>query len=131
MNTVQTLIPPTWRRLKLPEHFVPTHQTSGLPHFGAVDCFAKPGTRVQVPETCELEWPHFIEWDAKNRVGGWTCYLHGLSGNTYFDTHFAMIAGPGTYAAGEIIGTVADVPHGWWAPHIHHAKHKGRYDPGV
>ncbi len=129
---VRTLIPPRWRRLKLLERFVPTHQTGGLGTlFPAIDLFAPPGTRVQVPETCEMVYRHFIEWDHTKHVGGWTCYLHGMSGNTYFVTHFETMAPEGTYAAGEIIGKVARVPHDAWASHIHEGRHHGHYNPGV
>lgn len=124
-----TLIPPWRRRVKLLRDFVPTHETGGLHGFPAIDIFGLPGARVIVPETCELIWPHLIEWNHRTRVGGWTCYLHGLSGNTYFITHLGMIAQPSTYAAGESIGTVAAVPRGWWAAHVHEGKHAGRYDP--
>ncbi len=130
--SVRTLIPPRWRRLKLLKEFTlsqpPTHQTGGLPGFPARDLFAPGGTRVQVPETCELVYRHFIEWDAKKRVGGWTCYLHGQSKNTSFVTHFETLAPEGTYAAGEIIGKVAKVPNKMWAPHIHDGIHTGHYE---
>ncbi len=126
--SVRTLIPPRWRRLKLLKDFVPTHTTGGLPGFPAIDLFAPGGTRVQVPETCELVYRHKIEWDKTKRVGGWTCYLHGASKNTYFVTHFETMAAEGTYAAGEIIGKVARVPNDWWASHIHEGRHIGHYN---
>lgn len=116
-------------QLVLPETFTATHQTGGLPSFPAVDIFMPPGTVVLAPEACVLVYRHLIAWDRVRRVGGWTCYLQGVSGNTYFDTHFATLKTEGSYARHQPIGTVASVPGGAWEPHIHHAKHRGRYHP--
>ncbi len=108
--------------------FVPTHDTGGLPNFPAIDLFADPGTQVLAPEDCTLVWPHMIEWDKTRRVGGMTCYLQGAR-NTYFLTHFGMLNVSGGYAEGDVLGTVAAVPHGWWESHIHEGLHKGRFNP--
>ncbi len=114
--------------LQLPQFFVPTHETAGLPGFHAIDLFAEPGTLVKAPETGRIVWPHFIAWSDTKRVGGWTCYIEGPQ-DTYFDTHFAWVNKAGPCLKGQVIGAVGKVPYGWWAPHIHHAKHSGRYEP--
>jgi hypothetical protein len=84
---------------------------------------------VTAPEDGSIEWPHFIAWDQTQRVGGWTCYFQGISGNTYFLTHFGELRERGKYHKGGVLGIVGNVPHGWWATHIHEGKHIGRYDP--
>lgn len=108
----------------------PVHETAGLPGFPANDLFTKPGTQVIVPADCTLVWPHLIDWSAKNRVGGWTCYLRYAT-KTAFVTHMGMVNVAGRYAKGDAIGTVAAVPGGWWAPHIHYGLHQGIFDPNV
>lgn len=116
--------------MQLPETFVPTHATAGLDNFPAIDCFAVAGTDVLAPENVTLVWPHFKPWDQSLAIGGWTCYLQAETGDaTYFDTHFSELVPRGFYSQGQKIGTVAAVPHQWWPSHIHHAKHKGRYQP--
>lgn len=117
------------RDVQLPEHFTPTHPTGGLPGFPAIDVFAPGGSFVLAPEPGRIVWPHLIPWDGLARVGGWTCYFQGESGDTYFLTHFGKLRGRGKYRSRDVIGTVAHVPHGWWHPHIHEGKHEGRYKP--
>lgn len=118
-----------WPRIRLPRFFKPTHDTGGLPNFPAIDVFAKPDTLVMPPEGGIIVDKHFIPWDKTKRVGGWTIYLYGNSGDTYFLTHFGNARRNGRVRRFQSIGRVAEVPHGWWAPHIHEGKHKGRYDP--
>ena len=115
--------------LHIPQTFKPTHQTGGLPGFPAVDVFGPAGAFVTAPEEGELVWPHLIPWDQTRRVGGWTCYYQGASGDTYFLTHFSSLRDRGTYHKGGVIGIVAAVPHSWWPTHIHEGKHKGRFTP--
>ena len=115
--------------LPLPATFKPTHQTGGLPGFPAIDIFGPAGAFVLAPEPGKIVWPHMIPWDQTQRVGGWTCYYQGNSGNTYFLTHFGELRGRGSYRKGDVIGTVGEVPHSWWHTHIHEGKHKGRYTP--
>lgn len=119
--------------LHLPATFKPTHETAGLPGFHAIDVFGTPGSYVTAPEDVELVWPHFIEWDAQKRVGGWTCYLVADRGKPterwYFDTHFGSLRQRGHYHKGGVIGIVAAVPGSVWPAHIHHSKHKGAFKP--
>jgi hypothetical protein len=118
-----------WPRIRLPRDFKPTHDTAGLPGFPAIDVFAKPGTLVMPPVGGKIVDKHFIPWNAKTRTGGWTLYLQGNDGNTYFLTHFALCRRNGPVRRFQSIGRVGDVPHSWWPAHIHEGKHKGRYDP--
>lgn len=128
-DTVERALHPVVPPLQLPASFKITHQTAGLPGFGAVDLFRDPGTPVLAAEDGVLVWPHQIVWDAAKRVGGWAFYFQGVSGNTFFDAHLAEVVPAGRYRKGDLVGTVAPVPHGWWPSHIHHAKHVGRYNP--
>ncbi len=108
--------------------FKPTHDTAGLPGFPAIDLTAVAGTLVGAPEKCRAANRHMIAWDKTERVGGWTVYLHGLdSGNTYFLTHFGTLYDKAGFANGEVMGTVAQVPFGWWETHIHEGLHQGWY----
>lgn len=108
--------------------FTKTHDTAGLPNFPAIDLFAPPGTIVVAQEDVVLEWPHFISWDQRKHVGGWTCYLQVGRKRTYYVTHFAQVQPRGLYAAGEKLGTVGEVPHNWWPSHIHEGLHQGHYE---
>ena len=118
------------RRIRLPKTFTPTHDTGGLPHFPAIDVFAEPGTLVMPPEGGLIVYKHFIPWNHVTRVGGWTIYLQGRSGNTYFLTHFANVRRNGQVRRFQSLGRVAEVPHHWWPSHIHEGKHRGIYKPG-
>ncbi len=115
--------------IRLPKTFVPTHQTGGLPGFPAIDVFAKPGTLVFPPEGGDLVYRHFIPWNEQARVGGWTVYLQGKSGNTYFITHMASMRTRPRIQLWHQLGRLAEVPEEWWPSHVHLGKHKGRYDP--
>ncbi len=115
--------------IRLPMWFKATHQTSGLPNFPAIDVYAPEGTLVYPPEGGILVHKHFIEWDLKKRVGGYTVYLQGRSGNTYFLTHFSTVRREGRIYRWQSIGRVAGVPRNYWPTHIHEGKHKGIYNP--
>ena len=117
------------RDIHLPQFFKPSHTTAGLPGFPAVDIFGLAGSYVTAPEDGELVWPHYIEWDQTHRVGGWTIYYQGDSGDTYFLTHFGSTRDRGRYHKGGVLGIVGTVPQAWWQSHIHEGKHKGRYNP--
>lgn len=116
-------------RIRLPRKFKPTHETGGLPGFPAIDVFAEAGTLVMPPEGGVIRREHFIPWDQKKRVGGWTVYLYGDSGAVYFLTHFATTRRDGRVRLWQSIGRVGAVPHGWWPAHIHEGKKPpGRLD---
>jgi hypothetical protein len=118
-----------WPRIRLPRVFTPTHNTAGLPGFPAIDVFAKPETLVMPPVGGVIVDKHFIPWNPKTRTGGWTLYLHGNDGYTYFLTHFALCRRNGRIYRWQSIGRVGEVPHSWWPAHIHEGKHKGIYKP--
>lgn len=115
--------------LQLPATFRRTHDTAGLPGFPAIDCFADAGTDVHPPEDGELVYPHPLPWNLERRSGGWTCYYHGASGDTYFLTHFGRLVQAGHYRKTDVIGAVGKVPRDAWPAHIHEGKHRGRYNP--
>ncbi len=116
--------PPSVETLQLPDTFTPTHETSGLPGFPAIDMFASPGARVLAPEDGELQRTHFISWSLAKRVGGWTTYLAAPSA-VYFLTHFAEVLPSGSRVRqGQDIGSVAVVPHDWWPSHVHEGRHQ-------
>jgi hypothetical protein len=117
------------KRIRLPKNFTPTHDTAGLPNFPAIDVFAAPGTLVMPPESGVLVYKHYIPWNTAKRVGGWTVYLQGNSGNTYFLTHFGNVRREGRVYRFQSLGRVGYVPAQAWAPHIHEGKHHGRYNP--
>jgi hypothetical protein len=113
--------------MDLPATFRPTHDTGGLPGFPAIDNFAPAGTQVGAPGEGTLYYKHMIGWDQRQRIGGLTGYYKTKLG-TYFLTHFGSLVGSGTHLRnGQVMGTVANVPHGWWAPHIHEGLHSGPY----
>jgi hypothetical protein len=118
-----------WPRIRLPRVFTPTHDTAGLPNFPAIDVFAAPGTLVMPPEGGTIVFKHYIPWDRVKRVGGWTIYLQGNSGNTYFLTHFGNARRNGRVYRFQSIGRVGEVPGNWWPAHIHEGKHTGIYKP--
>jgi hypothetical protein len=121
------------RDLHLPATFTPTHETSGLSGFHAIDVFGPVGSFVTAPEDCRLVWPHFIPWDTRARVGGYTCYLACDEGapneHWYFVTHFSSLRERGTYHKGGVLGIVASVPNGAWQAHIHEGRHRGPFLP--
>jgi hypothetical protein len=117
------------RRIRLPKTFTPTHATAGLPNFPAIDVFAPPDTLVMPPEGGVLVYKHYIPWSITKRTGGWTVYLQGNSGNTYFLTHFGNVRRDGRIHRFQSLGRIGDVPAKAWASHIHEGKHKGVYTP--
>ncbi len=120
------------RWIRLPRNFKPTHETGGLPGFPAIDVFAPAGTNVFPPEAGTLHYRHRIEWNLDKRVGGGTIYLHGKSGAWYFLTHldYATLRSRPKIQRWHRLGKVAEVPAGWWVPHVHEGKHVGVFIPG-
>jgi hypothetical protein len=110
------------------------HQTDGLPGYPAIDFFAKPGTPVIAPENGTIE--RFSGYDpgrGPTRDGvffgtafaggalGWSIYLKGDSGTTYYLTHLGSrtCAEGQRILAGAKIGTVADYDRWGRKSHVH------------
>ncbi len=111
--------PPSVETLQLPDRFHPTHDTSGLPGYPAIDMFASPGTRVLSPVAGVLVNTHLIPWSLSKRAGGWMTYLESPDGSRFM-THFGEVLPSGTVVAkSQDIGSVGVVPHDWWSAHIH------------
>jgi len=116
--------------LQLLRNFAATHQTAGLSGFPAIDVFGNPGTPVLAPVGGNIVDVHMIPWNQQQRVGGETAYLQGANDRTYFLTHLGGNVPTGPVTAGQQIGTVGQVPGGWWQPHIHEGMYQGIYNPG-
>jgi murein DD-endopeptidase MepM/ murein hydrolase activator NlpD len=112
------------------------HNTDGLAGYPAIDFFAAPGSPVIAPESGRIE--RFSGHDPAEGpplgVGGplgWSIYLRGNSGTTYFMTHL----GTRTVKVGQVvgeadkIGTVADYDKyaGKGFSHCHCGVHGGKY----
>lgn len=124
--------------LLLPKHFFPTHKTSGLPGFPAIDCFAKAGTMV----VCEfggtvvkLSGHAPTPTTPPGGPYGWSIYLRTKEG-TYFLTHFGSrspVVRLGHYIpAHTVIGRVANysgATNGKTPSHIHEGFHRGSWTP--
>lgn len=76
--------------LLLPRHFKPTHQTSGLPGFGAIDVFAKAGTPVALEFRARVVHLSGHPPTTTTKPGGpygWSYYFETSEG-FYYATHF-------------------------------------------
>jgi murein DD-endopeptidase MepM/ murein hydrolase activator NlpD len=111
--------------LQLPKEFTPTHQTSGLPGFPAIDVFAKPGTPVLAPTYGTVARLSGHD-PASGPVGGvhgpfgWSMYVESRDGERYM-THFGRmdVKVGDKIKASQVIGTVGDYDRwGGWS-HIH------------
>jgi hypothetical protein len=110
------------------------HDTAGLPGYPAIDFFAAPGSPVVAPEggTIERFSGHDPSEGPPLGVGGplgWTIYLLGDSGTTYFMTHLGKrtVHIGQQVAEGQQIGTVADYDKyaGKGFSHCHTGVHGG------
>ena len=116
--------------LQLPATFKPTHNTSGLPGYPAVDCFAPGGTVVLAP--CAGTIRRF-SGHAPTPVAtpggpyGWSIYLRRPNGDDYYLTHFgtrSVVVGQ-KVTRGQRLGTVANyskATHGVTPSHIHEGR---------
>lgn len=126
-------------QLQLPSHFKPTHQTSGLPGFPAIDVFAPAGTVVLSPATgkiVKLSGHAPTPTSPPGAPYGWSIYLTARDGGTYFITHFGTRAAYCKVGAcigrGERIGTVANytkATNGVTPSHIHLGFHPAAWSP--
>jgi murein DD-endopeptidase MepM/ murein hydrolase activator NlpD len=119
--------------VRLPKDFTPTHPTSGLEGFPAVDVFAHPNTVVLAPEAgtvARLSGKDPKEGGRPGGAYGFSIHLESPSGR-YFMTHFATrkVTQVGQrVTAGQAIGTVCDsaVSGKPNTSHIHHGKRKAQ-----
>ncbi len=122
--------------LQLPKNFKSTHDTSGLPGYPAIDVMGRAGTPVRAPVAGRIARfsgrnPAAGAYEGQGGPFGWTIYLDGDDGRSYFLTHFgsrAVKVGQ-TVKAGQIIGTVGDYP-GATPDHIHEGVHAGKSSTG-
>ncbi len=120
--------------LRLPTHFTPTHQTSGLPGFPAIDVFAKGGTYVCAEFDCEVIRLSGHPATPTTQPGGpygWSMYLKTSRG-VYYATHFSVRAKQVKVGAklrrGMYLGRVANyskATDGVTPSHIHFGFHEG------
>jgi hypothetical protein len=116
--------------VQIPSVISPTHQTSGLPGFPAVDIMATPGTKILAPENGMItrisgSEPTAPPPDGQGGPWGLSIYFVGTeTGNTYFLTHLMKVAGLGGYKRGAVIGLIGDYP-GSPADHVHVGIHAG------
>ena len=122
--------PPASGSLQLPQDFIPTHETAGLPGFPAVDVFANPGTTVLAPEggvVDRLSGHDPQEGGQPGGAYGFTIFIQAASGR-YFLTHFGSrhVTLGQRVTRGEAIGTVCDsaVSHNPGTSHIHEGKQR-------
>lgn len=124
--------------LRLPAHFTPTHETSGLPGFPAVDCFARGGTYVCAEfagTVVKLSGHPPTPTAQPGGPYGWSIYLQNAEG-TYYLTHFGSRAKQVVIGArlrrGMLLGRVADYAKatgGVTPSHIHEGFHAGPWSP--
>lgn len=125
---LQASAPPP-NALLLPQYFQPTHDTSGLPGYPAIDIFRKAGTVVLAPEDGVVDRLSGHD-PADGPVGsvhgpfGWSIYITSPTAR-YFLTHFgtrSVSEGQSVHRK-QPIGTVGDYAKwGGW-DHIHEGKH--------
>ncbi len=127
------------KTVQLPSHFTPTHETSGLPGFPAIDVFADAGTLVLSPFTgkiVKLSGSRPTQTVKPGGPYGWSIYLQARDGGTAFLTHFGTRAAYCKVGAcigrGEVIGTVANytkATNGKTPSHIHFGFHPAAWLP--
>jgi murein DD-endopeptidase MepM/ murein hydrolase activator NlpD len=105
-----------------------SHQTSGLAGYPAFDYMAPAGTKVGAPVGGTI-----VRVSGKDpRLGGapggplgYSVYLKGTDGRTYFLTHIdKLTVKPGQKVKqGQQIAVVANGPKSWSSPHVHMGVH--------
>ena len=116
--------------LQLPASFTPTHPTSGLPGYPAIDCFAHAGAVVLAPcagTIRRLSGHPPTPVATPGGPYGWSIYLRATTGADYFLTHFGsrVVKVGDKVKRGDRLGTVANyskATHGVTPSHIHEGK---------
>lgn len=113
---------------RIPTSFTTTHNTDGLPGWGALDWFKDAGTIVGAPASGTIERVGGSAGSRGTGIYGRNVYLKTDSGQRLFLTHFSdlFVRGSQRVEAGEPLGRVA--PYGN-ASHIHVAV-QGAADKG-
>lgn len=107
-----------------------THETGGLPSYPAYDYMAPAGTRCVAPVDGRIERLSGKDPKFGGPPGGplgFSIYLKGKNGNTYYMTHLDKVnvkAGQDV-EQGEQIAVVANGPKSWSTPHVHMGVHQG------
>jgi hypothetical protein len=116
----------------LPRTFTPTHQTSGLAGYPAVDVFAPAGEVARAGfwgRVVRVSGKPLSPWDRPGGAYGWSVYvLNRANGWTRYCTHFSdlhVAAGAVVYP-GRALGRIATPPAGSAAgsAHIHMGLNK-------
>lgn len=107
-----------------------THQTAGLAGYPAYDYMAPAGTPCVAPVTGEVTRlsghnPANGPTNGPHGPFGWSLYLHGDNGKTYFLTHLGTrtVHVGQRVRQGQKIGTVANYARHGGADHIHQGVH--------
>lgn len=102
------------------------HQTEGLPGYPAIDFFAKAGSPVVAPENGKIvrfsgHDPAQGPTEGPHGPLGWSIYLDGDSGTSYYMTHLGTrtCAIGQRIEAGRQVGTVADYAKYGTPSHCH------------
>lgn len=103
---------------RIPTSFTTTHDTDGLPGWGALDWFRPAGTIVGAPASGTIERTGGSAGSRGTGIYGRNAYLKTDSGQRIFMTHFSdlFVRGRQRVEAGQPLGRVA--PYGN-ASHIH------------
>lgn len=101
-----------------------THQTSGLPGYPAYDYMAKAGTKVGAPVSGTVIRLSGKDPSLGGSPGGplgYSVYLKGDDGKTYFMTHIDKLSVKAGMRVkqGQQIAVVANGPSSWSSPHVH------------
>lgn len=107
------------------------HQTDGLPGYPAHDYFAPAGTHAVAPvsgKVVKLSGHDPAQGPTNGPHGplGWSVYIQGSDGKTYFLTHLGSrtnVKVGQTVKQGQIIGTVANYDKYGTPSHIHEGVH--------
>lgn len=108
------------------------HPTAGLPGFPAYDFGAPAGTPVVACEHGVITKlsghdPNLAPTEGVHGPFGWSVYLQGDSGSTYYMTHLGsrLVAVGAHVTVGERLGTIGNYARWGGANHVHMGVHPG------
>lgn len=113
-----------------------THDTAGLSGYPAYDYMAPAGTKCVAPVDGKIARLSGRDPKAGGPPGGplgYSIYLTGVNGNSYYMTHLDKVAVKvgQNVEQGEQIAVVAKGPPSWSTPHVHMGTHQGQRVGGV